>query len=580
VAPLGAQQPTGMIRGRVTDGATQQPLSAATVTVAGRSARTTVDGRYLIPGLAAGSYTLNARLIGYASASQPVTVGGGDTVVVDLAMARQAVGLSEVVVTGYGQQLAGNVTGAQSQVNAQDFNTGTNASPQQLIANKVAGLQIVDNNEPGGGLAVRIRGQASVNAGSEPLYVLDGVPLGTGSGGGLSAGRDPLNFLNPNDIGSITVLKDAAAAAIYGANASNGVVLITTKSGRGRTRVEYNGSVSGAWVTQLPSMLNAAQFRAAVLAHAPPRTDTLLLNANTDWFSLVDRTAMGQTHDVALSGVGTTNSYRLSLGYASQDGILQGTTAQRISLGVNYNQQLYSGRLDLHAYLRGSRTLDQYTPNGVLYNAAQMGPTQPVYDPASATGYYNWPGNLLTSADNPAEVLNTSKDHGTTYRSIGNIQAKYDFSAFRPLEGLTGTLNLGYDVTDVNRVTFYPNNIHLQTKNGNLGSFYRNTPSQLNTVLEGYLDYRPPASLGPGNFDLTAGYSYSQSHAEYASISASQLGNNLLADNGLPPAGSTLPVDTIGESKLISFFGRAEYNIGDRYLRQHPARRVVALRTE
>ncbi len=161
VAPLGAQQPTGLIRGRVTDGATQQPLSAATVTVGGRNARTTVDGRYLIPGLSAGSYTLNARLIGYASASQPVTVAGGDTVVVDLAMTRQAVGLSEVVVTGYGQQLAGNVTGAQSQVNAQDFNTGTNASPQQLIANKVAGLQIVDNNEPGGGLAVRIRGQAT-----------------------------------------------------------------------------------------------------------------------------------------------------------------------------------------------------------------------------------------------------------------------------------------------------------------------------------------------------------------------------------------------------------------------------------
>src|SRR5260370_18464098 len=167
-------------------------------------------------------------------------------------------------------------------------------------------------------------------------------------------------------------------------------------------------------------MPNAGQFRAGVLAHAP-QNDTLLLNANTDWFSLVDHTAMGQTHDVALSGVGTSNSYRLSLGYANQDGILQGTTAQRISLGLNYNQQLYGGRLDLHAYLRGSRTLDQFTPNGVLYNAAQMGPTQPVYDPASATGYYNWPstgGNALTPPDNPVAVLNLSKNPGTTYPSI------------------------------------------------------------------------------------------------------------------------------------------------------------------
>jgi iron complex outermembrane receptor protein len=174
------------------------------------------------------------------------------------------------------------------------------------------------------------------------------------------------------------------------------------------------------------------------------------------------------------------------------------------------------------------------------------------------------------------EVLSLSKDHGTTYRSIGNIQAKYDFSAVHALEGLTGTLNLGYDVTDVNRVTFYPNNIHLQTKNGNNGSFYRNTPSQLNTVLEAYLDYRPPVNLGPGSLDLTGGYSYSQSHAEYASISANQLLNNLLADNGLPPTAVSsppVPVDTIGESKLISFFGRADYNIGDRYLASVSIRR-------
>src|SRR5207302_11156397 len=168
------------------------------------------------------------------------------------------------VVTGYGAQRAGNMTGSAAKVNAGQFNTGPIVSPQLLIENKVAGLQVVDNNEPGGGLSIRIRGQASVNAGSEPLYVVDGVPLGTGSGGGLSAGRDPLNFIHPNDIASLTVLKDAASAAIYGTNASNGVVLITTKSGQGRASVEYGSAFSAASVTRLPSMLNAAQFRAAV----------------------------------------------------------------------------------------------------------------------------------------------------------------------------------------------------------------------------------------------------------------------------------------------------------------------------
>ena len=231
MASLGAQQPTGTIRGRVSDAATQQPLSAVTVTVGSRAALTQADGRYVITGVPAGTDSARARMIGYAPAAQAVTVVGGDTVVVDLALRAQAVRLSEVVVVGYGEQRAGNITGSVAQVTSKDFNTGTILSPQQLIENKVAGVEVVDNNGPGDSLSIRIRGQASVNAGSEPLYVLDGVPLGTGSGGGLSAGRDPLNFLNPGDIESITVLKDAAAAAIYGANASNGVVLITTKSG-------------------------------------------------------------------------------------------------------------------------------------------------------------------------------------------------------------------------------------------------------------------------------------------------------------------------------------------------------------
>ena len=573
-APLCAQQPTGTIRGHVTDAANQQPLSGVTVAVGSRAALTQADGRYLITGVPVGTDSLRTRMIGYARATRPVTVVGGETVVVDLALTAQAVHLSEIVVTGYGAQRAGNMTGSAAKVNAGQFNTGPIVSPQLLIENKVAGLQVVDNNEPGGGLSIRIRGQASVNAGSEPLYVVDGVPLGTGSGGGLSAGRDPLNFLNPGDIESFTVLKDAATAAIYGANASNGVVLITTKSGQGRPRVEYSGSVSAASVTRLPSMLDAAQFRTAVQTYFP-KNDSLLLNANTNWFDLVDRTAMGQQHDVALSGAGSNNSYRLSLGYSNQDGILKGTTAQRISLGVGYDQQLYDGRLDLRANLKGSRTLDQFTPGGVLYNAAQMGPTQPVYDSTSATGYANWAaGNPLTSADNPVEVLNLAKDHGTTYRSVGNVQAKYDFSSFQPLRGLTGTVNLGYDITDVNRVTFYPNNIHLETKNGTDGSYYRTAPSQTNTVLETYLDYRPPANFGPGNLGLTGGYSYARSHAQYSSISAVQLQSNLLGDNGIPPTGiAPVPVDTVTESKLISFFGRAEYNIGDRYLATVSVRR-------
>ena len=566
VAPLRAQQASGTIRGRVTNAATQQPLAGVSVTVGRRAAVTRADGGYLLNDVPAGTDTVRARLIGYAPAKQPVTVAGGDTVTVDLAMTARAVSLASVVVVGYGTQRAGDLTTSASQLSADDFNTGTITSPQQLIENKIPGVQVVDSNEPGGGLSIRVRGTASVTASSEPLYIVDGVPLGTGSGGGLSAGRDPLNFLNPNDIASITVLKDAASAAIYGTNASNGVVLITTKSGRGRARVEYGSAFSAASVSRLPSMLNAAQFRAAVAQYDTAGV-AQLGTANTDWFGMVDQTGMGQQHNVAVSGAGATNNYRLSVGYFDQNGILKASSTQRVSLNVNYNQRLYDDRLDLQASLKGSRAYDQFSPNGVLYNAAQMGPTQPVFDPTSGTGFYNWPGNSLTSADNPVEVLNGAVDHGTTYRSVGNLQAKYDFSRLLSLRGLTGTVNLGYDVTYADRVNFYPNNIHLETKNGTNGSYFRSQNTQVNTVLDAYADYAPPVSVGPGNLDFTGGYSYTQSHGNYPAIFANQLQSNLLRDAGIPQT-ATPPVPSfdVQDSKLISFFGRAGYNINDRYL--------------
>src|SRR5205814_5173270 len=223
------------IRGRITDNASQQPIAGATVAVGSRTVLTQPDGRYTIAGVPAGTDSVRARIIGYAPASSPVTVVSGETVTADIALTGQAIGLSEVVVIGYGQQRAGDITGAVSAVTDSQFNTGRIVSPQMLIQSKVPGVQVVDNNEPGGGLNIRIRGATSVNASSEPLYVVDGVPLGTGAGGGLSlTGRDPLNFLSPNDIENITVLRDASAAAIYGSNAANGVVLIPTKSGKGR----------------------------------------------------------------------------------------------------------------------------------------------------------------------------------------------------------------------------------------------------------------------------------------------------------------------------------------------------------
>jgi TonB-dependent starch-binding outer membrane protein SusC len=575
IAPLHAQQPTGTIRGRVTDAASQQPLAGATVSFGVHRALSQGDGRYIITGVMAGTDTVRARLIGYARGVQGITIGGGDTMTVDLALTAQAVNLSEIVVTGYGTQRAGNITGAVTQVSSEDFNTGRIVSPQQLIDSKVAGVQIVPNNEPGGGVTLRIRGANSATASSDPLYVVDGMPLNLGNtnptisgtpvvdaSAGLSSGRDPLNFINPDDIESITILRDASAAAIYGVNSANGIVIITTKAGRHGAQIEYTGSTSASSITRIPSMLDAAQFQTAVQTYAPGNVGQLS-NANTDWFGLVDRTAFGQEHNVSVSGIGTSNTYRVSLGYLNQDGVIQGTTAERISLGLNYTQRLFNDRLGVRANVRGARLFDQFTPGGVLSNAAQMGPTQPVYDPNAPTGYYNWPGNTLQSADNPLQILNLAKNQATTYRSTGNAQAEYSVPF---IQGLKGTINLGYDIAKVTQETFNPSVLHQEIKSGENGYDYRADNTLLNTILETYFNYATPLSGLPGNIDLTGGYSYAQAHGEYPSLTMTGLSTNLLGTNGVAPAQNVTNFLFVEESKLISFFGRLNYNIGDRYL--------------
>src|SRR5512134_1576906 len=575
-APLYAQGPGGVIRGRVMDGATQQPLSGVTVTFGRRGALSLPDGRYTIAGVPASTDTLRARLLGYSPAVQVVTVGAGDTITADLALTAQAISLSEVVVVGYGEQTAGNITGAVTQLSSAEFNTGRVISPEQLIQSKVAGVQVVDNNEPGGGLTIRIRGATSVNASSDPLYVVDGMPVGiaSGAGGGLSAGRNPLNFLNPNDIETITVLRDASAAAIYGANAANGVVLIQTKAGRGRPEFEYTTSFSTSSITRRPDMLNADQFRAAVQQYAPQNVGQLQ-NANTDWFDLVTQSGFGQEHNLSVSGSGESMNWRLSGGYLNQEGIIRGTNVERFSLGLNLHQRLFDDRLDVRANVRGSRTDDEFTPGGVLSNAAQMGPTQGLYSESTPTGYYEWPGpdslfKTLQSPDNPLAILDRASDRGTTYRSIGNLQAQYRLPF---LEALRANVNLGYDVARTDRQIFLPSTLHGELKSGRNGWERRANQGQTNTTLESYLTYAAPLNFAPGTVDLTGGYSYANSYAEYPWYEGSNLSTDVLGGNGPTPAEIVQSVQDIQESRLISFFGRANYNLNDRWLAGFSLRR-------
>jgi iron complex outermembrane receptor protein len=569
-APLVAQQPTGTIRGRITDNTSQQPIAGVTVAVGARTAQTREDGRYVITGVPTGSELLHARVIGYAQANQPVMIAGGDTVVVDLALVPQAIGLSAVVVTGYGAQRVGDIAGAVTQVGDSQFNTGRVITPQMLVQSKIPGVQVVDNNEPGGGLSIRIRGATSVTADNEPLYVIDGLPVGTGAGGGLSvSGRDPLNTINPEEIESITVLRDASSAAIYGANAANGVVLIQTKRGhRGGPQFEYTGSVSSSVIDRRPDMLNAQQFRTAVQTYAPTNLPQLG-TANTNWFDLVTQTGIGSDHNFVVSGASDVMNWRMSLGLLNQQGIVAGTTTKRTTLGLAYGQRLFQDRLDLSANLKLARADYRFTPGGVVSNAAQMGPTQPITDTASTTGYYEWAGGIQ-SPDNPLAILALGTDQGTNVRGIGNVHGQYSVPF---LEGLRLNLNLGYDLSRADRESFSPSVMHSEQKSGYLGEFSRNNDAQTNQVLETYLNYTVPNGRIPGNVDVTAGYSYQKEHGEYPFIYERTLSTDLLGTNGIPGAATVQNRLFVEDYKLISFFGRLNYNFADRFLASVSVRR-------
>jgi iron complex outermembrane receptor protein len=549
-----AQAQTGTITGTVIDSASRRPINGVTIIVGDRRVRTLGSGQFTLTGIPVGDRPFRAVLIGYRAVTRTVNVGAGATSTVNIEMVAQAVALSEMVVTGYGQQRAASLTGSVQTVNTEQFNQGRVISPEQLIAGKVAGVQIVDTGEPGGGISIRIRGGSSVTSSNEPLFVVDGVPLVVG--GGLSAGRNPLNFLNPNDIESITVLKDASATAIFGSRGSNGVVLIETKRGTAGSHVTYTGSISGSDVVKTADMLSVDQFRAAVSAKAPENL-AKLGTVSTDWSNLVQRTGYGQEHNIAFAGGTNSGRYRIAMGYLDQKGIIEASKTRRMSASLNYDQNLFSDRLNVRANLKGSRTDDEFTPGGVVGSAYAFAPTQPVNDPTGANGGY-FEFNDPLSPVNPVALLRLNSDRGKTYRSVGDVEAKYQLPYF---QDLSTTLRAGYDLVSAEREIFSPSIL----RPGAGGSIERRNPSFSSPLLDAFLNYARDVGGSNNNLDVTAGYSWQQTRQDNPSFVASGLSSDLLGPNGIPSARNTQTFLDIQESKLASFFGRLNYGMNDRY---------------
>src|SRR5687767_12413756 len=528
-ADLGAQASTGTVTGRVVDSTTRQPLAGVSVVIEGtqRGTVTASDGGFRIGGVPAGSQSVRARRIGYNSQMQSVTVGTGATATVQFALIPAASIIEGVVVTGYGSQRRVAVTGSITSIDPEAANVGVASNVNSLIQGRAAGVTMTQNSgEPGAGAQIRIRGGTSISASNEPLYVIDGVPIGLieteqrglGLGGEAPLGRSPLNLLNPSDIASISILKDAAAS-IYGTRAANGVILIETKKGNagGGPSVEYEVYVGRSSPQKYLDVLDGDEYRAFIKEQVAAGTLAAsrlanLGDANTDWERAVTRSATTSNHNLSFSGGTTATQYRASLNYMDQGGIAISNGFERYQARLNGAHQALDGRLRLNLNLTGSQIRNDYLPfentggfeGGVFINMVNFNPTRPVTvtDPATGLTTYYETGSGRQEVRNPVALAEQLQDVGRSTLLLGNISTALDL-----FPSLTGTVNVGVNRTDGTRSTYWPrvSPAGAEFSGRALVSNRDNTLLNLSTTL----NFRPQLS-GRHDFDLLGGYEFSE----------------------------------------------------------------------
>ena len=567
-------QAVGTVAGSVTD-PSGRPLAGAGVNVAGttRSTQTGADGRYTITGVPAGSRTIRASFAGFTEGSRSVTVAAGQTAIANIQLTNQVVQLEGVVAVGYGTQRREAVTGSVSTVNIEESTIGLATAPTAMLEGRVAGVSLTrSDGTPGAGVQVRVRGGTSLSASNEPLYVVDNVPINNQQlepGGGGATARNPLNTIDPNDIESITVLKDASATAVYGSRGANGVVLITTKRGReGRVDLNYDGSVSYSRAAKIFDVLTGEEYRSFIQDQVSkgnllPTALAGLGNANTNWAEEVMRNTTSQNHTVSFSGGSASTQVRGSLGYANEEGVVVSSGLKRYSGRVNANQQLFTGRVRLGLNLNATQINNDYVAGegggGIFGNTLAMDPTQPIYytDPATGTKRFFQPGEGTATTANPLAQAMEILDDGLTSRLLGNITADVDL-----LPQLTAQFNFGVDRSNGQRRAYTPISNPAGMNIGGSASFQERN-NRTNT-FQSYLTYE--SGFGASQFDVMGGYEFNDYSTTQASASAQGFVTDAFSYNNLG-AGATLqrPSSSRVDSRLVSIFGRANYSLMDRY---------------
>lgn len=558
----GQAQSDHRVSGTVTEAETGEPMPGVNVIVKGQpqqGASTNAQGEYSLTAPSAQD-TLLFSFIGYVQ--REVAINGRQTV--NVQMGRDVEALEDVVVIGYGTQQSDDNTGSVTSISASDFNEGAITSPEELFQGKAAGVSVTSNNgAPGSGATIRIRGGSSLAASNEPLYVVDGVPL---EGGGVSGMRNPLNTINPNDIASISILKDASATAIYGSRASNGVVIITTKKGtEGQSlTAAYNGNFSYQTNDNRVEVFEADEFRQIIANQFGESGTQFLGDASTNWQDLIYRDAFSQTHNISLTGAYGNFPYRASFGFSGNQGILKTDRNNRFTGSLSLTPSFLDDRLQVELNVKGVRVKNQFANQGAIGNAVIFDPTQPVRvgdENAPYGGYYTWTdasGTPVTIApSNPVAMINLTDDQSEVYRSIGNLKLDYTLPFMTDLKA---TVNAGYDYSDVqNGQYLVPANAAFEY-DGSAAAGVRSEYDQRkeNELLDVYLNYNTELSELQSNLDLTGGYSW-EHHYERGSEYATNFNRSdtLVVDQN---------TDYATEHYIVSFFGRMNYTLKDKYL--------------
>ncbi len=551
-----AQQIT--VNGNVVD-ATGEPIIGATVRVAGQQGGviTDFDGNFHIQ--ANSGATITVSYVGYQEAQVAAAPR------VNIVLQDDAQLLKDVVVIGYGTVKKSDATGSVMSVDADQLNKGLATSPADLLQGKTPGVQITTNSgAPGAGSTIRIRGGSSLSASNDPLIVIDGLPI---SGTGISGG-DVLNTINPNDIESFSILKDASATAIYGSRASNGVILITTKKGKAGSKPRVNIDMTGTvkTVAKKVDVLDANAFREFFTANYADNADAMaaLGNANTNWQDQIYRTAFSEEINASVTGGYVAKNkafsmpYRVSAGFLNNDGTLKTTNMNRGTIGLNLTPTLLDDRLTINLNGKGVFTHNSFADEGAIGQAVKYNPLKPVYNEDGSYHYWMISGlpNSMSLLNPVAQLYQQNKD-SYVRRFVGNAQFDYKFKF---LEGLRANLNLGLDYSTTTgwNVTEKDSEIswHNKVENGS-GAWQKYTQKRQDKTLEFYLAYARELKEINSRFDILGGYSWQHFHNETTDFKRANDGSG--TEFNYTPLFKT-------ESYLVSFYGRLNYTFMDRYL--------------